>query len=81
MIGKLRACLKEREALTSDLNAEVEDAEYPLRQLALYFAGDSTSFLNQKSSYIFAFYLRHQLSKLRDVASEIDEEYESDVPT
>ena len=51
--------------------------EYPLEQLSLYFSDPTASSLNDKSAYIFAFFIEKHIDDLKKIAEEIDEEYES----
>jgi len=81
MVSKFRSALTERGVLPSyeGLRLEIEEAEYPLAELRKYFASDPKNTLNEKSSNIFAFYLKHQFECLTKAAKEIDEEYETEI--
>ena len=52
--------------------------EYPIRQLSLYFAESKSSDLNDRSAYIFAFFIEKHIDELKKIAEEIDGEYEAD---
>jgi len=49
--------------------------DYPLKRLEAYFNGDGV--MNEKDAYIFASFLSNQLNSLHEIASELDEKYES----
>jgi len=52
--------------------------EYPIGQLSLYFTEPKTSGLNDRSAYIFAFFIEKHIDELKEIAEEIDSKYESD---
>lgn len=56
----------------------LELLEYPVRQLSLYFSETNSSILNDKSAYIFAFFIEKHMDELKKMAEEIDAEYESE---
>ncbi|WP_133407312.1 hypothetical protein [Parashewanella tropica] len=58
------------------VNFHYEQLEYPLRQLELYFNGEST--LNEKDAYIFVSFVEKQFDELIEIAKDIDKEYESE---
>jgi hypothetical protein len=78
-----RADLTERGVIPaySHVAYEVEDAEYPLAEYKKYIDDDPASTLNEKSSRIFVFFLRHQFRVLLEYAQEFDEEYMEPVKT
>lgn len=52
--------------------------EYPITELKLYFdrlIAKKEPRINDKTAYIFAYFIREQLSKLKEIAEEIDDEY------
>lgn len=49
--------------------------EYPIVELSAYFGATGDSSLNEKSAYIFAFFLEKQIEELEGIAKEIDEDY------
>jgi hypothetical protein len=54
--------------------------EYPLGELEGFFTsarGAGVSNIHDKTAYIFAYFVREQVAKLRDVAQEIDDDYSS----
>jgi len=51
--------------------------EYPISELEKYFQGTGRSKLNDKDTSIFISFLYEQVKNLKDIAAEIDEEYES----
>jgi hypothetical protein len=71
-----RAALTERGIIPaySHVAYDLEDAEYPLAEYKKYINGDPASTLNEKSSRIFVFFLRHQFGVLLKYAQEFDEE-------
>jgi len=52
--------------------------EYPIEQLSLYFAEPKSSSLNDKSAYIFAFFIEKHIDELKKIAEEIDAKYASE---
>jgi hypothetical protein len=52
--------------------------EYPTMELSLYFAEPKSSALNNKSAYIFAFFVEKHVDELKKLAEEIDAEYEAE---
>lgn len=54
--------------------------EYPLNELEKFFQSvksGSQSNINEKTAYIFAFFVKKQITELRQMAQEIDEDYSS----
>ena len=54
--------------------------EYPITELKLYFdrlIAKKEPRINDKTAYIFAYFIREQLSQLKETAKEIDDEYSS----
>lgn len=49
--------------------------EYPIIKLSSYFAEPESSTLDNKSAYIFAFFVQKQIDELKEIAEEIDAEY------
>jgi hypothetical protein len=52
--------------------------EYPVTELTTFFTDRGASKLNEKDAYIFCTFIREQLKHLRQIASEIDEQYDQD---
>ena len=57
------------------INYHYELIEYPLKRLSAYFEGNDD--MNEKDAYIFASFLSDQVKSLKEIANELDEEYES----
>lgn len=55
-----------------------EELEYPLEELAKYFASAPDARLNSKDALIFLAYVRQGVDGLASVAAEIDDAYEHD---
>ena len=54
--------------------------EYPITELKLYFdrlIAKTEPRINDKTAYIFAYFIREQLSELKEIAKELDDEYSS----
>jgi hypothetical protein len=49
---------------------------YPISELSNYFSSPGSSGLNSKSGYIFTFFIQKHLDELKEIAKEIDEDYE-----
>ena len=54
---------------------QLELLEYPLSQLAVYFAHKGEWRLNANDAQIFTSFVQNEISKLREMALEIDEKY------
>lgn len=55
----------------------LELLEYPIKELSSYFSGASSSIGDSKTAYIFTFFLMKHMDELKQIAKEIDEEYET----
>jgi ribosomal protein S15P/S13E len=81
ILDKLSNALKDRglEIDTYDSIRDIyESLEYPVKELELFFDETKTEKgkrINQKTAYIFSFFIREKLNELRDIAKEIDEDY------
>ncbi len=51
--------------------------EYPIKELSSYFSGASSSVGDSKSAYIFTDFLMRRMDELKQIAKEIDEEYDT----
>jgi len=54
--------------------------EYPITELGLYFdrlIAEKEPRINDKTAYIFAYFIREHLAQLKEIAKEIDDEYSS----
>jgi len=52
--------------------------EYPITELELYFdrlIAKKEPIINNKTAYIFAYFIRERLSELKEIAKDIDDEY------
>jgi len=83
VMDKLKESLQERgiEIDTYDsIKYLYELLEYPIIELKLYFErliAKEEPRINDKTAYIFAYFIREQLSQLKEIAKEIDDEYSS----
>jgi hypothetical protein len=83
VMGKLKESLQKRgvEIGTYDsIKYLYELLEYPIRELELYFErliAEKEPRINDKTAYIFAYFISEHLSQLKEIAKEIDEEYSS----
>jgi hypothetical protein len=77
-INEFKQALERRGVLnkSSDLKYRFEEIEYPLDELERYMSGQSV--LESRGAYIFAFFVRHKVKSLEQLATSIDEEYGSD---
>lgn len=60
------------------INYEFELIDYPLNELKIFFHNSKSGIetnINEETAYIFAFFVNKQISKLKQFAQEIDEEY------
>lgn len=83
VMGKLKEALQKRgiEIGTYDsIKYLYELLEYPITELELYFdrlIAEKVPRINDKTAYIFAYFVSKHLSQLKEIAKEIDEEYSS----
>jgi hypothetical protein len=79
-IETFKVRLKERGTLKAYASVVylIELTEYPLHELAVYFADTTRSHLNAKDAYIFTFFIEKHIEELKGIAKEIDEVYESE---
>ena len=77
IVGKFRAALEGRDELPANevLQYKFKEIEHPFARLKAFFAGEASAFTSADAE-VFAFYLGHKLEELRELAIEIDEEYE-----
>lgn len=57
---------------------QLKRLEYPLAQLVEYFAEKGEGRLNAKDAEVFTSFLQNELSKLQEMALELDDEYEAE---
>jgi len=81
VMGKLKESLQKR-GIEIDTYDSIKDLyellEYPITELELYFDRSKTKEelkINDKTAYIFAYFVREHSSKLKEIAKEIDSEY------
>jgi hypothetical protein len=83
VMDKLKESLRKRgiEIDTYDsIKYLYELLEYPITELKLYFdrlIAKEEPRINDKTAHIFAYFIREQLSELKEIAKEIDDEYSS----
>lgn len=83
VMGKLKEALQKRgiEIGTYDsIKYLYELLEYPITELELYFdrlIAEKVPRINDKTAYIFAYFISEHLSQLKEIAKEIDDEYSS----
>ena len=83
IVDNLRKALQERgiEIDTYDsIKYLYELIEYPLSELELHFndlIANQDSRINEKSAYIFTYFIKEHLSQLKEIVKEIDSEYSS----
>jgi hypothetical protein len=83
IMGKLKEALQKRgiELGTYDsIKYLYELLEYPITELELYFdrlIAEKVPRINDKTAYIFAYFVSEHLSQLKEIAKEIDDEYSS----
>ena len=77
-LSDFRAALEKRGVLSesNDLPYELEQVEYAIAELGKYFQGISL-FTDSRAASIFAHYSRDRMKTLRQMAEEIDAEYEA----
>ena len=72
--------LEKRGLLTesSQISYELIEAEYPLSELCRYFQNEGL-LTDWRAAIIFARFTRDKMRTLRDIAEEIDAEYDNDL--
>ena len=55
----------------------LELLDYPISQLSAFFTQPDSSALDNKSAYIFAFFVERKMEELKGIAVEIDEQYDA----
>lgn len=56
----------------------LEEIEYSLNELRSFFADGGSSHLNDRDAAVFAFFVKHKLDDLKNLANDIDREYETE---
>ncbi|MBF0466799.1 MAG: hypothetical protein HQK88_09755 [Nitrospirae bacterium] len=81
IIKKFEAFLKKRNILPFYMNIEYEMKiiKYTIDELKVFFSDNDTCYLNNNSAYIFANYLNNKCEDMKNIAHEIDEDYEKDL--
>lgn len=76
-LEKFKQQLADREewGVYDPINYHYELIEYPLIRLKAYFNRNDS--MNEKDAYIFASFVSKQVEELKDIAQELDNEYES----
>lgn len=73
-LTKFRLALVERGEFSDTLEYEIEETAYPIAELDCFF-NSRESKLNDRDASIFAFFIRHKLGELEEMAKAIDAEY------
>lgn len=79
IVDNFKMALEKRDILESHIQHSIDLINYPLSELKLFFESAEKSFLNDKSAYIFSFFVREQIRSLQELAKEIDSEYATDL--
>ena len=74
-IEKFKTALANRQIAEEGIEYRLAKIEYPLSQLAEYFAHKGEWRLNANDAQIFTSFVQNEISELREMALEIDEEY------
>lgn len=76
-VNDFKAALERREILTdsSHLTDQFEELDYPLDELGRWLQRGSV--MDPRAARIFTFFIRHKIRALRQIAEEIDAEYDS----
>jgi hypothetical protein len=61
-----------RRGIENFYDLDIKLIEFPLDELKKYFAGETSSIPNRIGAYIFAHFVKQQLSVLERIAQEID---------
>jgi hypothetical protein len=79
IVDNFKIALEKRDILESHIQYSIDLINYPLSELKLFFESPENSFLNDKSAYIFSFFVREKIRLLQELAKEIDSEYATDL--
>ncbi len=75
-----REALDKRSVKYESIDLIYEELEYPLAELEQYYQNAQNGKepnINEKTVYIFAFFVKEQVNELKSMAQEIDEDYSS----
>jgi hypothetical protein len=77
IVEKFKAALTQREIAGAYQGVEYQltQLEYPLNQLAEYFGQRGKGRLNERDAEIFVSFVENEISKLQEMAAELDAEY------
>ncbi len=79
IVDKFKIDLEKRDILESHVQHSIDLINYPLSELMLFFEKSEKTFLNDKSAYIFSFFVEKKIRLLQKLAKEIDSEYATDL--
>jgi hypothetical protein len=81
IVQKFKSALEERGLWenTDSIKYHYENISYPIEQLSIFFESRAESKLNNRDAEIFRSYVSKELDFLKEIAQEIDEEYEKGV--
>lgn len=75
IVEEFQTALANRQIAREHVEYRLEQVKYPLEQLMNYFKRKGEYRLNAKDAEIFTSFVRSEISKLREMALEIDAEY------
>ena len=78
LAAKLRQAFLDREVIPASdvIEDDLQDTEYPLQKLKMYYDSAKGHTLNNKDAYIYVFFVKHQFEKLRTLAQEVDQDFQ-----
>jgi hypothetical protein len=79
IVDNFKMALEKRDILESHIQQSFDQINYPLSELKLFLEVPEKSFLNDKSAYIFSFFVEEKIRLLQELAKEIDSEYTTDL--
>jgi hypothetical protein len=81
-VGRFKSALESRGSAGaySSVDYHLRLIEYPLDELEQYFRSPQSSRLTERDAFIFVHFAQDQLEQLRQMASEIDDDYQSNQP-
>lgn len=85
-LGSISDCLESYRNMLEERGEWGNDAisyhydlvEYPLEQLTCFFSNSDDNKLDSRDAYIFVSFIKEQINSLKEIAVEIDEDYEVD---
>lgn len=79
ILDKLKEMLNERGIVIDtydSINLLYDELSFPIKKLNIYFDDGAREKIDDKTAYIFAFFIKEKMDELKSIVNEIDKEYE-----